>query len=906
MRHTIYLLGLVLILTIVPAVSAAGALQQDSPPLPAPLREATPWIQPGSESVSPSPEAPVANIVPWARMVFQSYRDNNWEIYRANPDGSGATRLTNNPALDKDARLNRGATRIVFASDRAGGDFDIFAMNADGSAVTALTNDSTPDQAPVWSPDGVRVAFESYRHGIDNGEVYVMNANGSGQTRLTNSPGYDGSPSWSPDGNKIAFVSNRSGPYRIMVMNADGSSQQVLSNQQNAYDPVWSPDGRQIAYDADNDGDNWEELWLMNADGSNQHMIYNPSGDVVAWARSWSPDGRYLAFSEIVLVNVQGNWYWTTGRVRVWDSANPGSIQDLTPGNREWKPDLETADAAAPTSSIQALPAQSPGPFTVRWSGTDTGGAGIKNYDVQVKDGVNGSWTIWLAGTTASNASYPGVGGHTYYFRSQARDNAFNTEAWPVSHDAMTTVESLPPRSTVETLPEYSRNGVEVRWGGVDSGGSGIKSYDVQTRQDSRPWANWKTNTTDTAAAFSGAAGSTFQFRARARDNAQNLEAWPTSADTTTVLYTWGISGRVTDNRGAPVTGVAVATTPAAFHVQQSDSSGNYAAHVIAQAASYTAVWSKAGYGGLPQTAYPSAPDALVNLVLPPADNWVQNPDFETGSLSPAWQATGSPAPVVATSASHTGRYGALLQATGSAASPDSMLTGLTTIAQQMVVPSSVAAPTLSFAYWQILSSPSTGDGFEVEVEAGGNTTTVFMEAVGANGWRYHWVDLTPWSGQAITVRFRLVRVSVGSASVYIDEVTTGSAHPDLWVSGVSGAAPAGALLHTALDYGNRGGVDAQNGKVILQLPAGLTFVSADPPPTATTPVLRWNLASAPGFSQQTINLTLQMSASASYGSTLNTTASIASDTVELETGNNTASGPVFVGSRGWLPLIVH
>ncbi|MCB0234428.1 MAG: PD40 domain-containing protein, partial [Anaerolineae bacterium] len=313
MRHLIPILVFVLIVTLAPAASAAGVLQQDSPPLPGSLWEATPWIETGPEAVQPGSDAPAANIVPWARMVFQSYRDNNWEIYGANPDGSGAVRLTNHPALDKDARLNRGATRIVFASDRAGGDFDIFAMNADGSGVTALTNDSTDDQAPAWSPDGARVVFESYRHGIDNAEVYVMNGNGSGQTRLTNSPGYDGTPSYSPDGSKIAFVSNRNGPYRIMVMNADGSGQQVLSNQQNAFDPVWSPDGRQIAYDADYDGDNWEELWLMNADGSNQHMIYNPSGDVVAWARSWSPDGRYLAFSEIALVYYQGNWYWTTG-----------------------------------------------------------------------------------------------------------------------------------------------------------------------------------------------------------------------------------------------------------------------------------------------------------------------------------------------------------------------------------------------------------------------------------------------------------------------------------------------------------------------------------------------------------------------------------------------------------------
>ena len=391
-----------------------------------------------------------------------------------------------------------------------------------------------------------------------------------------------------------------------------------------------------------------------------------------------------------------------------------------------------------------------------------------------------------------------------------------------------------------------------------------------------------------------------------ARDNAENLEAWPASADAATVLYTWGVSGMATDNRGAPLAGVATATTPGALHVQQSNDLGGYAAYVTAQAASYTAAWSKTGYGGLSATTFPPAPDALVNLVFPPVDNWMQNPGFEAGSFGPAWQTTGSPAPVVTTSARHTGQYGALLQATGSAASLDTTPAGVTTLAQQMVVPSNTVAPTLSFGYWLILPSPSAGDGFEVEVGAAGNTTTVFSQAVGANGWQYHWVDLSPWSGQSITVRFRLNRVSAGSASVTIDEVSAGSAHPDLWVREVSGASPAGGLLRTALAYGNRGGVDAQGGSVTLPLPAQLTFVSADPPPTATTPVLRWDVGSLPAFSQGTINLTLRMSASAPYGSTVSTTAAVTSATAELETANNTASGSVFVGSRGYLPLILR
>ena len=75
-------------------------------------------------------------------------------------------------------------------------------------------------------------------------EIYVMNADGTGQTRLTTSvhdPSFihsgDIHPSWSPDGTKIAFASYRDATTtsynpEIYVMNADGSNQSRLTNNE--------------------------------------------------------------------------------------------------------------------------------------------------------------------------------------------------------------------------------------------------------------------------------------------------------------------------------------------------------------------------------------------------------------------------------------------------------------------------------------------------------------------------------------------------------------------------------------------------------------------------------------------------------------------------------------------------
>ena len=71
------------------------------------------------------------------------------------------------------------------------------------------------------TPVSSRIAFHSDRDG--NPEIYVMNADGSGQTRLTDNDAREGAPGWSPDGAKIAFSSDRDGNFEIM--NANGTGQ---------------------------------------------------------------------------------------------------------------------------------------------------------------------------------------------------------------------------------------------------------------------------------------------------------------------------------------------------------------------------------------------------------------------------------------------------------------------------------------------------------------------------------------------------------------------------------------------------------------------------------------------------------------------------------------------------------
>ncbi len=106
--------------------------------------------------------------------------------------------------------------------------------------LTQLTELNAMSYDAVWSPVEYRIAFVSAGSGGD--EIYTIRPDASELTRLTfNDWEWDKHPSWSPDGSKLVFWSNRGTARRqIWIMNADGSDQRNLSNNEfNDWDPVW-------------------------------------------------------------------------------------------------------------------------------------------------------------------------------------------------------------------------------------------------------------------------------------------------------------------------------------------------------------------------------------------------------------------------------------------------------------------------------------------------------------------------------------------------------------------------------------------------------------------------------------------------------------------------------------------
>ncbi len=59
---------------------------------------------------------------------------------------------------------------------------------------------------------------------------------------------YCTSPAWSPKGDKIAFVCRADGGFQLFLADADGGNPIQLTSGGDNEDPTWSPDGRYLAF----------------------------------------------------------------------------------------------------------------------------------------------------------------------------------------------------------------------------------------------------------------------------------------------------------------------------------------------------------------------------------------------------------------------------------------------------------------------------------------------------------------------------------------------------------------------------------------------------------------------------------------------------------------------------------
>lgn len=148
------------------------------------------------------------------------------------------------------------------------------------------------------SPDGTKIVFDML------GDIYLLNAAGGEAKILRGGHAWEIQPRFSPDGKKILFTSDAGGGDNIWLMNADGSDARQITkeNFRLLNNAVWMPDGNYFVarkHFTSTRSLGAGEMWMYHISGGEGVQLTKRKNDQQDVNEpSVSPDGKYLYFSE--------------------------------------------------------------------------------------------------------------------------------------------------------------------------------------------------------------------------------------------------------------------------------------------------------------------------------------------------------------------------------------------------------------------------------------------------------------------------------------------------------------------------------------------------------------------------------------------------------------------------------
>jgi TolB protein len=255
-------------------------------------------------------------------------------VAEANPEPT-ATPL----ALSAAAGEASGINRIAFVNEAG----QIVAIAPDGSNEWQLTNSPLRFQFPAWSPDGRSVAAIGTSR-IGAGVFVLADEADAAEDPKPLYADQEQSPFylyWSPDSSQISFLASHPEGMGLHLVQADGSAPSRLLTIGGPLYWQWTTDSQQLFIHSGFSGDD-SRLELITARGSG-------TGDAIAdpgffQVPGISPDGRYLAYAEVMTGN---------SSLMVLDTQSDEVVQERHAGQvaMAWSP---TANQLAFTSGTEA------------------------------------------------------------------------------------------------------------------------------------------------------------------------------------------------------------------------------------------------------------------------------------------------------------------------------------------------------------------------------------------------------------------------------------------------------------------------------------------------------------------------------------------------------------------------
>ena len=241
------------------------------------------------------------------KLIYETNRDGNWELYLCNADGSNPVNLTKTPDVDElYPKPSPDGSKICFVADEGKGDAkirNIYYMNSDGTGRTKVADNA---REPCWSSDGTQIAylkgeFEKFTYSDFATKGLFIYDLKTGKTRehVNKKLHHLYTLNWSPDGKWfVATVHGGMGfKHGILAIEAEGDK--VFDLQLDGCRPNVSPDGKKVCW---GHGDYCAGVADLDFSGPtpkaiNIHDVVESTKPIETYHVAWSPDMKYLTFT---------------------------------------------------------------------------------------------------------------------------------------------------------------------------------------------------------------------------------------------------------------------------------------------------------------------------------------------------------------------------------------------------------------------------------------------------------------------------------------------------------------------------------------------------------------------------------------------------------------------------------
>jgi TolB protein len=241
------------------------------------------------------------------KILCESNRSGNWDLWLMNADGSNPVNLTNTPDVDElYPKASPDGSRIVFCCDEGKGEEkvrNLYVMNADGSKRMKIADNS---REPCWNADGTKVAFlraefDKFNYGdfVTKGIFVCDLSNGQIRQHPNHKIEHLYTLNWTPDSKWfVATVHGGMGfKHGILAIEAEGDG--VFDLNLGGCRPDVSPDGKQVAWGHGDYAVGVADLDFTSTPprAVNVHNVVESKDPMETYHVDWSPDAKYVAFS---------------------------------------------------------------------------------------------------------------------------------------------------------------------------------------------------------------------------------------------------------------------------------------------------------------------------------------------------------------------------------------------------------------------------------------------------------------------------------------------------------------------------------------------------------------------------------------------------------------------------------